>query len=126
MTASSSLALPGRSWKICRTRRPNASLPGPSASRQTRGLRAPGNYEARRISGALSRASTSHVERNNGTLRQGCKRLTRLTYAFSKKWENLKAALALHFRVLQLLQDPRLAEDHARDGGGDHRSRVEA
>jgi hypothetical protein len=25
------------------------------------------------------------------------KRLTRLTYAFSKKWENLQAALALHF-----------------------------
>jgi len=28
---------------------------------------------------------------------QWCKRLTRLTYAFSKKWDNLKAALALHF-----------------------------
>jgi IS1 family transposase len=45
----------------------------------------------------LDRASTSHVERKNGTLRQWCKRLTRLTYAFSKKWENLRAALALHF-----------------------------
>ncbi|MBI3696247.1 MAG: IS1 family transposase, partial [Acidobacteria bacterium] len=45
----------------------------------------------------LDRASISHVERKNGTLRQWCKRLTRLTYAFSKKWENLKAALALHF-----------------------------
>lgn len=45
----------------------------------------------------LERASTSHVERQNGTLRQWCKRLTRLTYAFSKKWENLNAALALHF-----------------------------
>lgn len=40
---------------------------------------------------------TSHVERQNGSLRQWCKRLTRLTYAFSKKWGNLKAALALHF-----------------------------
>jgi hypothetical protein len=30
-------------------------------------------------------------------LRQWCKRLTRLTYAFSKKKENLRAALALHF-----------------------------
>jgi IS1 family transposase len=45
----------------------------------------------------LDRAGTSHVERKNGTLRQWCKRLTRLTYAFSKKWENLRAALALHF-----------------------------
>ena len=45
----------------------------------------------------LERASTSHVERQNRTLRQWCKRLTRLTYAFSKKWENLRAALALHF-----------------------------
>jgi IS1 family transposase/transposase-like protein len=45
----------------------------------------------------LRRASTSHVERQNGSLRQWCKRLTRLTYAFSKKWENLKSALALHF-----------------------------
>jgi hypothetical protein len=45
----------------------------------------------------LDRAETSHVERKNGTLRQWCKRLTRLTYAFSKKWDNLKAALALHF-----------------------------
>jgi len=51
------------------------------------------------ISGSpdLNRASTSHVERKNGTLRQWCRRLTRLTYAFSKKWENLEAALALHF-----------------------------
>ncbi len=45
----------------------------------------------------LDRAGTSHVERKNGTLRQRCKRLTRLTYAFSKKWDNLKAALAPHF-----------------------------
>jgi IS1 family transposase len=40
---------------------------------------------------------TSHIERLNGSLRQWCKRLTRLTYAFSKKWDNLRAALALHF-----------------------------
>jgi IS1 family transposase len=45
----------------------------------------------------MGRACTSHVERQNGTLRQWCKRLTRLTYAFSKNWENLKAALALQF-----------------------------
>jgi IS1 family transposase/transposase-like protein len=43
------------------------------------------------------RICTSHIERQNGSLRQWCKRLTRLTYAFSKKWDSLKAALALHF-----------------------------
>ncbi len=62
----------------------------------------PGEFvtvEKRAISGHpdLRAAGTSHVERKNGTLRQWCKRLTRLTYAFSKKWENLRAALALHF-----------------------------
>lgn len=44
-----------------------------------------------------ARACTSHVERKNGTLRLWCKRMTRLTYAFSKSRENLRAALALHF-----------------------------
>jgi IS1 family transposase len=39
---------------------------------------------------------TSHVERNNGTIRQWCKRFTRLTYAFSKKRVNLLAAISLH------------------------------
>jgi IS1 family transposase/transposase-like protein len=42
-------------------------------------------------------AGTSRVERLNGSVRQWVKRMTRLTYAFSKKWENLRAALALHF-----------------------------
>lgn len=44
-----------------------------------------------------SKICTSHVERQNGSLRLWCKRFTRLTYCFSKKWENLRAALALHF-----------------------------
>jgi hypothetical protein len=43
------------------------------------------------------RATTSHVEQKTGSLRQWCKRLTRQTYAFSRKWEHLNAALALHF-----------------------------
>lgn len=50
----------------------------------------------------MDRATTSHVERENGSLRQWCKRLTRLTYAFSKNWENLRAALALHFAYYRL------------------------
>jgi IS1 family transposase len=43
------------------------------------------------------RISTSHVERQNLTIRMQTRRLTRLTNGFSKKKENLKAALALHF-----------------------------
>ena len=41
--------------------------------------------------------STSYVERQNLTMRMQMRRLTRLTNAFSKKVENLKAAVALHF-----------------------------
>jgi IS1 family transposase len=41
--------------------------------------------------------STSHIERQNLSMRMGMRRLTRLTNAYSKKWENLKAALALYF-----------------------------
>lgn len=42
-------------------------------------------------------ASTSHIERLNGTTRLHMRRLTRLTYAFSKKRDNFEAAVALHF-----------------------------
>jgi IS1 family transposase/transposase-like protein len=45
----------------------------------------------------LDKISTSYVERQNLTMRMSMRRLTRLTNAFSKKWENLEKALALHF-----------------------------
>jgi IS1 family transposase len=41
--------------------------------------------------------STSYIERQNLTIRMQMRRFTRLTNAFSKKLENLKAACALHF-----------------------------
>jgi IS1 family transposase len=41
--------------------------------------------------------STSYVERQNLTMRMGMRRFTRLTNAFSKKIENLAAAVSLHF-----------------------------
>jgi len=43
------------------------------------------------------RICTSHVERQNLTMRMQIRRLTRLTNGFSRKWENLWAALCLHF-----------------------------
>jgi IS1 family transposase len=41
--------------------------------------------------------STSYVERQNLTMRMHMRRLTRLTNAFSKKFENFQAAVSLHF-----------------------------
>jgi transposase-like protein/IS1 family transposase len=43
------------------------------------------------------RICTSIVERSNLSIRTSVRRLTRLTNAFSKKWENLRAMLALYF-----------------------------
>jgi IS1 family transposase len=52
-----------------------------------------------RISGTpdLAEVGTSHVERQNLTMRMGMRRFTRLTNAFSRKVENLAAAVSLHF-----------------------------
>lgn len=67
----------------------------------------PGRYSPPRVVNAERRIvtadpdgahiSTSFVERQNLTMRMNIRRLTRLTNAFSKKLENLQAAVALHF-----------------------------
>jgi len=56
--------------------------------------------ERRQITGLtdmdLKSISTSHVERNNLTIRTFMRRFTRLSLGFSKKLENLAAATAIH------------------------------
>ena len=61
--------------------------------------------EQRRIVGDpdMKRASTSYIERLNGTTGLHMRRLTRLTCAFSKKIENFEAAVALHFAYYNLV-----------------------
>ena len=47
----------------------------------------------------LGTICTSHVERNNLTIRTFMKRFARLALGFSKKLENLAAATAIHVAV---------------------------
>lgn len=48
--------------------------------------------------------STSYVERLNASTRLHMKRLARLTHAFSKKYENFEAAVALNFASYNLVK----------------------
>jgi IS1 family transposase len=66
-----------------------------------------GRYSSGRVIGAqlrpqwgepdIGHISTSYVERQNLTMRMHMRRFTRLTNGFSKRLENLRAAVALHF-----------------------------
>jgi len=74
----------------------------------------PGRYGPPRVTGAertviagspdQAHISTSHVERQNLTMRMSMRRFTRLTNAFSKKFDNLQAAVALHFAHYNLVR----------------------
>ncbi|MCA9230934.1 MAG: hypothetical protein KDA57_09800 [Planctomycetales bacterium] len=80
--------------------------------------RKPGNYSPSQMVGAKRRARfgmrkeearsicTSHVERNNLTIRTFMKRFNRLTLGFSKKLENLAAATALHMAYYNFVWKP--------------------
>ena len=61
--------------------------------------------------------STSLIERRNLTLRNFVRRLARRTICFSKKLENLKAALAIHFCWYNFCRIHRLPPMHSGDGG---------
>ena len=51
----------------------------------------------------LKKACTSHIERQNLTIRMQNRRMARLTNAFSKKWANHQASLALHFATYNFI-----------------------
>jgi IS1 family transposase len=55
----------------------------------------------------MDRASTSYIERNNGTMRHFIGRMRRLCYAFSKRPKNHKAAVALNYVHYNLCHIPR-------------------
>ncbi len=79
----------------------SVKLYGPAPDEESRRYSPPGFVGTEKfvIKGApdMEHVSTSYVERQNLTMRMGMRRFTRLTNGFSKKVENLEAAVALHF-----------------------------
>jgi IS1 family transposase len=64
----------------------------------------------------MDKICTSHVERNNLTIRTFMKRFSRLSLGFSKKLENLAAATALHMAYYNFVWRPRYADDSGKRG----------
>jgi IS1 family transposase len=89
--------------------------------------------EVREITGAPDprHIGTSHVERQNLTMRMGMRRFTRLTNAFSRKIANLEAAVSLHFlyynfaRPHQSLRNPYPRTPAMAAGVSDHVWKIE-
>jgi hypothetical protein len=71
------------------------------------------------------RICTSHIERRNLTIRMQIRRLTRLTNAFSKQFENHKGAIALHFAYYNFVKIHQTLACDSCDGRGDHGSRLD-
>jgi hypothetical protein len=99
--------------KVCRSPVQGEARYSPSEIASTEVVPVMGRPDPERI-------CTSIVERQNLTMRMQIRRLTRLTNAFSKKWENLWAALCL----LQPGPHPSEPESHAGHGSGYHGSCV--
>jgi transposase-like protein/IS1 family transposase len=71
------------------------------------------------------RMCTSIVERNNLSTRMSVRRFTRLTNAFSKKWENHWAAVAVWFAFYNFCRVHKSLRVHARDGCGNQQPHLE-
>lgn len=80
-------------------RKPGNYSPSEMVGTQRRGRRNIGKSEERTI-------CTSHVERNNLTIRTFMRRFTRLALGFSKKLDNLIAAINLHMAYYNFVWKP--------------------